>query len=116
MRATPVARPRGFGLPASTRSPTRTRRRAAVRWIVSPSGTPSACQTRDFLLTLAREAQRHDVAAVVGNPGGAHCMCGRHQLITRQRPAEQVTLSEVASGGTKPREVRRCLDPLGDDL
>ena len=44
-RATPVASPRGFGLSASRRSPTRTWSRCAVRWRESPSGTgqpPSA--------------------------------------------------------------------------
>ena len=41
-RATPVARPRGFGLSASSRSPTSTCSRCAVRWSESPSGTSAA--------------------------------------------------------------------------
>ena len=43
--ATPVTWPRGFGLSASMRSPTRTCSRRAARWSESPSGTHAACQS-----------------------------------------------------------------------
>jgi hypothetical protein len=40
----------------------------------------------------------------------------RHELVSGQRPAEQVTLPEVAAGRAQALEVRRRLDSLGDDL
>ena len=60
--------------------------------------------------------KRENVRARVRHPGAVQRVGGRHDLIARERTAEQMSLPDVAAGGAKARQMGRRLHALRDDL